>query len=205
MQKKFGSKTDTLKAFDAISKKQMAIINFIAAQQIYGTSYSEPLDLIHEALYRSLTEKRKWPTKVPFAAYILQVIKSIANNERKGSKRISSISLDADEHFDLIDLNFDSEYPLPNDPAQILQEKQELIQRLSGMENLITSFADDLTAATIIKAWLAHMKTKSILAQNNISKKDFEAARRRISRHIKNRRGDVGKQPDHLNTKKDGK
>jgi len=85
---------------------------------------------------------------------------------------------------------------------QVLHDKQEFIQRLAEIENLITSFADDLTATKIIRGRLACIKTRSILVQKNISKKDFEAARRRISRHIKNQQDDAGKHLDHLNNKK---
>jgi len=83
MQKEYGSKKDIFKAFNAISEKQMRKINFIASKQIHGTSYSEPLDLIHEALYRSLTEKRKWPKKVvaSYKKHCKQRKKRICNNQ----------------------------------------------------------------------------------------------------------------------------
>lgn len=57
-----------------------------AARFLAPKANCEPGDLLHEAFYRVLDSKRKWPTSVGVVPFVIEVMKSIASHWSKKSK-----------------------------------------------------------------------------------------------------------------------
>lgn len=77
-----------LTAADAARVKQIAVL------RAAGTGWDWQ-DLFNEAVVRCLSGSRKWPLSVPFVAFLVQTMRSIAYEERNEAKLfISSSELD---------------------------------------------------------------------------------------------------------------
>lgn len=84
-------------AWSTLDNRDLMILRKMAASLIDGTRFTEPLDLMHEALDRCLDGRRNWPTSVPFSVFLGNVMRSIAQGERKLRKRELSARVDFDE------------------------------------------------------------------------------------------------------------
>lgn len=184
MKKNYATAQEALDAFENLSNKDLLALRALAARYIRGTRYSEPADLIHEVLHRLLIGVRNWPKNVVFAAYVAQTMRSISNSERNCFENTKVLHFDAYGSLDSVDQELMSAHISYMNPEDAFQSAQASSFGVAKVSALKAAFANDPIAKTLINAWANNIQTKSILAQGRISQKDYDAARKRIARHI---------------------
>jgi len=184
MTKNYATPAQVLDAFESLSNANLLAIRKVASRYIAGTRYSEPNDLIYEALHRCLVGTRNWPLNVPFAAFLNETMKSLSHAERTCVENTRVLHLDVEGSVDALDheLMFAHIGYMNPDEAYEASYRKELGR--SKIESLKRSFGDDRIAKILINAWANNVQTKDILAQHSISQKEFDAARKRIARRI---------------------
>ena len=176
---------EALEAFTNLSNRELIALRRFARSRIGGTCYTEPADLLHEALHRCLQGERRWPLTVRFIAFLANAMKSIASADRVSSGARLNVSLDAGES-DLHDCHsshgaarHSTLGPSPEE-STIAAERARFAR--ARAEELEGAFKTDPIARAVVAGWLAELDPNEVMSAHQISAKDYKAARERVSR-----------------------
>jgi len=133
-------------------------------------------DLLQEAFTRVLTNQRVKPDDVGMVAFLAGIMRSLRSDHirraRRGVRRDDSRWLDRDE-----------DEPLPDhevlDPTADLERALIAADELDKIRQL---FADDRQAQQIIDGLAEGLTAEQIRAQHQISRTDYDSARKRMRR-----------------------
>lgn len=172
---------DLLSAFAALTDSDLLALRKSASLSMRGTEYTEPADLIHEALARCLTGARSWPTHVPLTIFLANIMRSIANSDRRTkaaltTRAASQFGDDSGEDF-LAD--FAGFAPSAED---VYIQSIQLRQAERALENLRSRFAEDRLASIVLAGWLSGRGGSEILEDSKMRLCDYDAARKRLQR-----------------------
>jgi len=171
----------TLNAFEALTDADLLALRKAAAIRLRGTQYTEPTDLLYEALTRCLDGRRRWPMKVPFPLFLANAMKSIAHSDREShdARRV-------DRESDLATLarpdplaELAPSAPSAEDNAIAAEEFR--IARARA-EELQSAFKDDPAARAVVSGWLSELSSSELMAKHSLSPKEYDAARKRVAR-----------------------
>lgn len=173
---------EVLDAFAKLDDRQMLALKHAAGRYLGGTHFSDPLDLIHEALYLTLEGRRNWPLHVDFGLYVAMTMRSVADTSRRSSamKTTSPVSFD-ELHED--QLGGDNASPSVEDQL-IAMEQYSCAQ--TAADSVRASLSEDPKALRVLNGLLAGMGPKEMCVEFQISSKDFNAAHQRVMRRLKN-------------------
>jgi RNA polymerase sigma-70 factor (ECF subfamily) len=148
-----------LEAIRSLSDKDKSVLLKIA--KVYArtrrTRY-EYEDLLHEAIARVLEGGRKWPTTVPFMAFMCGVMRGIAWDWRSEAEDAGS-----DE---------------ATGPAE-----GDAIARLDA-QKLVALFEDDPIAQKLIVGMMEGARGEELWESSGLTKTDYESKRKKIRRRI---------------------
>lgn len=83
-------------AINGLSKNDLYRLDLAARTCLFGTEFREPAEIIHEALVRALDGSRRWPhQRVPFVAFLIRTMQSLADASRKSPKQARTEPIDA--------------------------------------------------------------------------------------------------------------
>lgn len=87
-------------AIEDLSKENRAKLKKIATYCLYGSEFQDPMELINEAVIRTLKaahgEKgRVWKRTVPFMAFLIMTIRGIANDSQESLFQTQTVHLEA--------------------------------------------------------------------------------------------------------------
>lgn len=173
---------EIIEAFLSLTDAQLLALHKIAQRRISrGSSYTEPLDVIHEALHRALDGRRCWPpARVNFVVFMVQTIKSIASNDR------ALIANQPGRSFSIDDMTgrwqAPSSAPSPEDQLEFFQEV-ELAQKAADRVKL--ALAGDGDAQKVLSGMVSGMSPRETCASYNLDSKTFDAARHRVMRRLR--------------------
>lgn len=179
----YATSEQILDAYDGLSFDQLLTLRLYAMRQLQGTQFSEPLDLVHEALYRSVEGTRNWPLagRLSFGLYMCLTMRSIAHDDRKSHGTRGKV----DTMDELSYARAESSrgfYPSAEDVA-IALEGQRIAQEAA--RHARESLGGDEQAQRILNGMLAGMSPREMCASFHIEQKSFHAARERVMRRIK--------------------
>ena len=170
---------EILQAFQNLTPQdQLALHKF--AQRHLSAIHTEPLDLVHEALHRSLEGRRNWPPGVPFAVYMLQTMKSIVNHDRERIENRPGRMVSIDNGTDAGALA--SSWPSVEEQVIAFNEI-ELAQKAADRAK--QSLAGDAVALKVLDAMLAGMSPRETCEHFGFGPKDYDAARHRVMRRLR--------------------
>jgi RNA polymerase sigma-70 factor (ECF subfamily) len=129
-------------------------------------------DLLQEAVERALSGSRRWPADVPFMAFLLETIRSIAS-EAWRRRNVSRLDLRDAANEDSL-LSFADDAPSP-DRAVVARD---LVRRLHEL------FGDDPSARIILDGLAEGLTPAEIQARAGFSPTTYDSARRRMRRLI---------------------
>lgn len=179
-------------AFSALSDADLLALRKAAYIRLGGTQYSEPADLIHEALTRCLDGRRHWPKAVPFTVFLANAMKSIADADRNlHSSRlvISAALLETPSRPDpLSDLG-----PRAPSAEEECIALEDLRLAREQTEELKRYFTNDPAALGVLSAWLAGLSGKEAIAAKSLTAKEYDAARKRLARRIATQSNALGR------------
>lgn len=170
-------------AFAALSDADLLALRKAASMRLPGTQFSEPMDLIHEALTRCLDGRRHWPKSVPFPVFLANAMKSIASADRNAHSVkmvIQASSLESDAWEDPLG-SLGLTAPSAEEDC-IALENDRLAE--ANARNLLLAFESDKAAGSVIAGWLDGLSAKEVMAKSSISPKEYDAARKRVERRI---------------------
>lgn len=172
-------------AFHSLSNADLIAIRKSAHIHMQGTAlYADPSDLIHEALVRCLDGRRHWDEKVPFTVFFSNVMRSIAHADRKSFQTRKFVSASVFEQEGLPDgLGWVADRVESAEDRNIAIEREALGRK--QLTELRKAFSEDWLALEIINSWGTGEQSTQITDRHGIEFNTFEAARKRVQRHIK--------------------
>lgn len=170
-------------AFSSLSNSDLIALRKAASYRLSGTQYSEPADLIHEALARCVDGRRHWPKEVPFTVFLANVMKSIVSADRNlFSTRYVTLASTLETPVCMDPLGDLSPAAPSAEDDYIAMEDHRLAQ--AQIENLKMAFSNDPTALAVLSSWLQGLSGKEIISTYSLSEKDYDAARKRVARKV---------------------
>lgn len=175
----------TAQVLDAFAKqddRQMLALKQAAHRYLGGTHFSDPLDLIHEALYLTLEGRRNWPLHVDFGLYLAMTMRSVADTSRRSSAMKTTSAVPFDE---MTEEHFQSENNTPSVEDQLIAMEQFSCAQAAA-DSVRSALSDDPKALRVLNGLLAGMGPKEMCLEFQISSKDFNAAHQRVMRRLRN-------------------
>ena len=173
---KHASISQTLSAFEALTDGELLGLRRAATTLMQGTQFSEPTDLIYEALTRCLDGRRNWPLSAPFASFMLNAMRSIASGERQFYR--ARYGLDEST---LEEELFEMGAVAPSAEQDALAAESARFARARA-EELRGSFDGDPIARAVMDGWLRELTAAELMAKHKLSPKEYDAARKRVER-----------------------
>ena len=185
---------DVRQAIEALSKEESYRLRKAADILIGGTEYQAPLEIINEAIVRTISAAnggngRHWPKDVPFMAYMIQTMRGLANDSRESSAqsktdRIEAMAVDglsADEVLGQL------EHCHPDIVTTVieLEEFQERQDRAKAVADKIDAhFAGDSEITWIIMGNKDGQSAAEIRELAEMTETQYNTARRRFRRGL---------------------
>ena len=146
----------------------------------YGVSVGfEGMDLVNEAISRTLSGARACPRRVPFVVFLKNAMRSMASSERSKVREepmLESMSVGLDDG------------PAVLDPPSIGRNAEEAVLAREDAEGRVKAleklFADDEDAQLVLMGDLDEMPAADIRAMNAWSEQDYASVRRRMRRKL---------------------
>ncbi|WP_244827114.1 hypothetical protein [Caballeronia sp. TF1N1] len=167
-------------AIKKLSKEKIEELRLYGFRFLAGSGFDDPLDLLHEAITRTADGQRKWPRDVEFHSYLAQSMRSIASSERVGYHYRQR----ADQEVDWVG------EPV-GDPAfqssteRLLSLRQDVAKAAVAMAAVRSAIENDAVANAVLDEALAGSTPEEARKNHGISEKDFDAARHRVGRRIR--------------------
>lgn len=179
----YATPEETMLAYVNISARQKQILQGMARIYIRGTYFSEPLDLMHEALFRTIQQCRRWPKSVNFETYMVMTMRSIAGavRNKQSTQKTSFIPLE-----DILDWSFEAENFHISAEETILRAEARLANDISTKTILgqLRASADNV-AGDVLACLLSDMPARDIRSTLGLTVAAYEAARKRALRKFK--------------------
>lgn len=181
-------------AVESLTEAELGRIHRAAQYALFGTEYTNPLELLGEAVQRTLEgvgakEGRHWPKDVHFVAYVIRTMQSIADESSDSSIQSRTAHLetmagrDGDAELALAQEGFSS--PDVVEQALEVEETTERQARAAADSALIEAhFADDEEVQFLIMGDKDGMKPDEIRAVSGMDQTAYDTARRRFRRGL---------------------
>jgi len=185
---------DIRQAIESLSEEDAYRINKAAMLCLSGTNYETVEEIINEAIVRTMNaanglKGRRWPKRVPFAAYMIETLKGLASDSRESPKQTRTASMDAMaasmEDASMDDVLGQLEQYQPDVPTQAIEieENQERQDRAKSDAEMIDAFfAADDEVKWIIMGIKDGIPVSEICELANMTQTQYETARRRLRR-----------------------
>ena len=181
-------------AVDGLTAAELGRIYRAAQYALFGTEYTNPHELLGEAVQRTLEgvgvkEGRHWPKDVNFVAYIIMTMQSIADGSSDSIIQSRTAHLetmagrDGDTELALAQEGFS--FPDVVEQALEIEETTERQARAAADSALIEAhFADDEEIQFLIMGDKDGMKPDEISAVSGMDQTAYDTARRRFRRGL---------------------
>lgn len=181
-------------AVESLTEAELGRIHRAAQYALFGTEYTNPLELLGEAVQRTLEgvgvkEGRHWPKNVHFVAYIIRTMQSIADGSSDSIIQSRTAHLetlagrDGDAELALAQEGFSS--PDVVEQALEVEETTERQARAAADAALIEAhFANDEEIQFLIMGDKDGMKPDEIRAVSGMDQTTYDTARRRFRRGL---------------------
>lgn len=175
---------DVFSTYEKLEKKERRTLHGIACYYRRGTSFADPLDLLHEALARSAEGRRRWPLRMDFCAHIMLSMRSIADAERNlhANTRASSAGFEGLMEWGSADIEIDF-HPSAEAQASRAQESA-LAECLVAQARECWEASRDRQALDTLDGMLMDMSTAEICAWRRLDACEVKAAKKRILRKL---------------------
>ncbi|WP_230588809.1 hypothetical protein [Bordetella hinzii] len=190
----YATAEEICEAIEGLTEAELGRIHRAAQYALFGTEYTDPRELLGEAVQRTLEgagakEGRHWPKVVPFVAYIINTVKSIADGSSNSVTQSRTESLetmaghDGGAELALAREGFSS--PDVVEQALEIEETNERQARAAADAALIEAhFANDEEIQFLIMGDKDGMKASEIRAVSGMDQTTYDTARRRFRRGL---------------------
>lgn len=190
----YATAEEICEAVERLTVTELGRIRRAAQYALFGTEYTDPLELLGEAVQRTLEgvgekEGRHWPKDVHFVAYVIMTMQSIAEGSSSSVTKSRTAYLETMAgHVDDAELALAQEgffSPDVIEQALGIEETSERQARAAADVALIEAhFANDEEIQFIIMGDKDGMKPSEIRAVSGMDQTTYDTARRRFRRGL---------------------
>lgn len=194
------SPEEVVQAFNNLRPEDIVRLKKRAALQIGGTEYTNPLELLSEAVKRAMIATdpdkpenergRPWPIdRVEFPAFLSRSIDSIADTSRNTlhQKETDRLEALAGDDGDVATVLHDADFSAPDivDQAIDLEEIQaRQAAAKADADRIEQHFAGDQAVLAIIEGEKEEMSPGEVQEMFGLNEKTYDSARRRLRRQV---------------------
>ena len=190
----YATAEEICEAVERLTEAELSRVRRAAQYAIFGTEYTDPLELLGEAVQRTLEgagvkEGRHWPKDVHFVAYLIRTMQSIADGSSSSTTQSRTAYLetmagrDGDAELTLAQEGFSC--PDVVEQALDVEEKNERQARAAADVALIEAhFSGDDEIQFLIMGDKDGMKPDEIRAVSGMDQTAYDTARRRFRRGL---------------------
>ena len=161
-------------AFDGLSPDDKLKLSAIEAIKRRGTGLGAG-ELLHEAVCRALTGSRKCPRHIPFMAFLVETMRSIAYHARKKTRR--SAPLTAVPNSGRAGEASQGDPPATGPSAEdILIEKESA----AAVQAIHDNFEDDPEAQLVLMGWAEELRGAPLREATGLDQAGLDYAAKRI-------------------------
>ena len=175
----YASSQEVARALVTLSPANKARLRHSAQLRSLGLTGVSWEDLVSESAARALSGTRRWPTDVPFIAFMIQTVRSIASEEWQRLS-IHGESLDSD----LQPLEGDQHESVLAELAIDTLTPERVVQARSALLEIEGLFSDDPEALSVIRGLALGNSPDETQAQAGISAVSYASTQRRIRRSL---------------------
>lgn len=162
---------EIIKAFKALSAEDKIKLAKIDAIRVNGTEFGHG-ELIQETLYRALLGHRKCPRGVPFMAFLVKTMQSLAFHAREERKRSCPLVQDTNT---LHNINTDLDKAPPNPEEHLLTKQAE-----EQVQTIYEIFNDDEEAQLVLLGWSEGHRGRDLRELTGLDQGALDYAAKRI-------------------------
>lgn len=170
-------------AFNSLSETEVKSLGRAAYRLISGTTFSEPDDLLHEALVRTLDGRRNYPAQVSFGLYMNLTMRSIADGDRDLRGNVDPGPDFSEQEADDRDETADENQLAPSAEDECA-EMETLKQIAKAVGDIRDSLGDDDVACAVLDGIVFEELPEETRKARGIGPKAFDAARKRLERRL---------------------
>lgn len=175
---------DVFGAYAMLGEKERRILLGIACHYVGGTTYGEPLDLLHEALIRTADGRRKWSVGVDFGAHMALAMRSIADGDRKLHMNLLAAGVAFDE---LMEWAADSIGSHASAEAEFLKAQDCAgLQKMAARANAEWTVSGDWEASAVLEGIFADLDDAEIAERLGLTRSAARSAKKRVLRKLSN-------------------
>lgn len=175
---------DVFEAYAMLGEKERRILLGIACHYVGGTTYGEPLDLLHEALIRTADGRRKWSFGVDFGAHMALAMRSIADGDRKLHANLHAASAAFDE---LMEWAADSIGSHASAEAEFLEAQEfAALRKMAARANAEWTLSGDWEASAVLEGIFADLDDAEIAERLGLTRSAARSAKKRVLRKLSN-------------------
>jgi hypothetical protein len=194
------SPEEVVQAFNKLRPEEVLRLKKRATLQIGGTEYTNPLELLSEAVQRAMIATdpnkqenergRPWPMeRVELLAFLSRSIDSIADTSRQSlhQKETDRLEALAGDEGDVATVLHDADFSAPDivDQAIDLEEDRARQAAAKADADLIEQhFAGDQAVLAIIEGEKEEMSPGEVQEMFGLNEKTYDSARRRLRRQV---------------------
>lgn len=169
------TKSQIFTAFQNLTTEQLGWLRGAGDRLAQGTLFGGALDLMHEALSRTLTGQRKWPLHIDFAYFLMEAMRSIAFAERTRIANRPGRTVSFDD-----DTTIFVSPGVSRQPEEQLVAAQEREFADRAFEHAQESLQSDHQALGVLKSMRDGLSPRQIRDRFDLSPDQYELARQRV-------------------------
>lgn len=174
---------DIMDAFANLCDRERRVIHAIARKHLGGTRFSEPLDLIHEALFLAVEGRRNWPLEIDFAIFLSMTIRSVAYADRTVSENAMAARTPVEEILEW-SIAPHASHPSAETCAEQAQDCRMAWSRVASARGRLAE--RDPIAARVLDGFVAEAPAAELRRELGICAAELDAARKRVLRALRN-------------------
>lgn len=192
--RRFATNDDVRMSIEMLSDIDKVRLMKAATILLPGSEYGCAMDLVNEAVLRTMNGEdasgRRWPIHVPFMAYMIETMRSLASDSRRSfdaRKKLSyeflaTETMTADE---VLFQDFDIYAESAENEFEEMQNRQELETRQNAdLRVMDDAFKDDAQIQWILMGYKDGYSAAEIRELSEMSKTEYATAQRRLRRKI---------------------
>lgn len=169
-------------AFACLTERDKRVLHAVARSQLGGTRFSEPLDLIYEALFLAVEGRRNWPRAIEFTVFMLMTVRSVAYADRTVSENAKTVSASSDDVAEWADGA--ARHPSAEECAERNQNVQRGWEDVRYARNALER--RDPQAARVLDKIIAEEPAAEIRRELGLCVAELDAAKKRVLRALRN-------------------
>lgn len=181
-------------AIEGLSREDLLRLVAAARSFMWGSDYIDSYELINEAVARTMNAAdggsgRRWPTHVPFIAYMIKTMQGLANDS-KGSLNhrkttyLESITPEGASAEQVLGALGHHQADVLTQTIEVEETEEEAYQATSVLSAIEDHFSGDEDVSWIIQGLKDEMSAGEIRTLSGMDQTQYETARRRFRRGL---------------------